>query len=64
MFTIKKAQLLELLNQYLEEETPCKGGHCLGYMNCNFGCSENYGESCAIQTVINGMNYYNSQSNK
>ena len=64
MFTIKKAQLVELLNQYWEEETPCKGGRCLGYMNCDFGCSENYGESCAIQTVINGMNFYNSQNNK
>lgn len=64
MFTIKKAQLVELLNQYWEEETPCKGGCCLGYQNCGFDCNENYGESCAILTVFNGINYYNSQSNK
>ena len=64
MFIIKNAQLLELLDEYFTEETPCKGKRCLGYQNCDFGCSESYGETCAIQTVINAMNYYNSQSNK
>lgn len=64
MFMIKKAQLVELLYQYLNEETPCKSNACVGYYNCEFCCNELYGESCAIQSVINGMTYYNSQNNQ
>ena len=51
----EKEQLSSLLNKLQTTETPCKGGPCVGHMNCDFGVNECYGESCAIETVLQGL---------
>ena len=51
----EKEQLSYLLEKLQMTEAPCKGGPCLGHMNCDFGENGCYGESCAIEDVINGI---------
>ncbi len=44
----------DILNRLLDEVmklAPCKGGRCVGHMNCEFGENGCYGESCAIEDV-------------
>lgn len=42
---------LDRLLGALLEAAPCKGGSCVGCMNCEFGENGCYGESCAIEDV-------------
>lgn len=46
--------LLEGLKKY----TPCHGGLCVGYQNCEFGENGCYGESCAIDDVMAAIPCY------
>lgn len=48
------SQLDQLLCALLRA-APCKGGACLGHMNCEFGGNGCYGESCAIEDVQSAM---------
>lgn len=52
-----KNRLEELKNLLSElmKSAPCKGGVCVGHMNCNFGENGCYGESCAIEDVQNAI---------
>jgi len=49
---------LEELNRLLDlliHAAPCKGGACIGHLNCEFGENGCYGESCAIEDVQNAL---------
>lgn len=50
---IKLCNLLDKLMQC----APCHGGQCLGHQNCVFGENGCYGESCAIEDVLDGIQY-------
>lgn len=45
----------------LMTEAPCKGGACVGSQNCEYGVNGCYGEECAIETVQQGILYYQNK---
>lgn len=47
----KKLEEIKNLLSELMQDAPCKGGACVGHMNCEFGENGCYGESCAIEDV-------------
>lgn len=56
-FAISEEKLSELerLLDKLLLAAPCKGGPCLGHLNCEFAENGCYGTSCSIEDVQSAM---------